>query len=416
MLNELYLAAVASQQALYEAAHAIEVDMVMFMEELNAANETIADLREELANTNQGEDVVDEYKVMAAALLPHYDGDPVHLDAALKRFDALVAELKKRYPPNKPAPVDPAPAPDDPEPTPPSPTPTSQDLYINVDSTVAEYAGRTGDPAAQYLSRIPTAIWLGGWSGKINDEEPHAVRIARALPPIVSKAKAKNQRPMFVLYDLPLRDWSGKHSAGGVDGAVPYKDWIKAIDDACVGVEAIFIVEPDALADLPNLPADRVEERKECIRYAVSLLSKRHAVYIDASHPRWVPADTMAKHLTEYAALLADGLDATAIDKADGFIVNVSNRRPTDECRVYADQINSMLPAKQSYLIDTSRNGVAKDEWCNPTGERIGELPDYSKGIVWGKVPGESDGPCNGGPAAGVFWPEKARELTTGVI
>ena len=35
---------------------------------------------------------------------------------------------------------------------------------------------------------------------------------------------------------------------------------------------------------------------------------------------------------------------------------------------------------------------------------------------LWIKPPGESDGPCNGGPAAGVWWPAAARELTRDVI
>lgn len=30
---------------------------------------------------------------------------------------------------------------------------------------------------------------------------------------------------------------------------------------------------------------------------------------------------------------------------------------------------------------------------------------------VWAKVPGESDGTCNGGPAAGQWWDEVALEL-----
>jgi endoglucanase len=31
---------------------------------------------------------------------------------------------------------------------------------------------------------------------------------------------------------------------------------------------------------------------------------------------------------------------------------------------------------------------------------------------LWIKPPGESDGPCNGGPAAGAWWPDAAIELT----
>ena len=31
--------------------------------------------------------------------------------------------------------------------------------------------------------------------------------------------------------------------------------------------------------------------------------------------------------------------------------------------------------------------------------------------FLWIKIPGESDGKCNGGPRAGLFWPEYADKL-----
>ena len=46
--------------------------------------------------------------------------------------------------------------------------------------------------------------------------------------------------------------------------------------------------------------------------------------------------------------------------------------------------------------------------------ENAGQRPndDVVDTNLWIKPPGESDGMCNGGPAAGVFWPEAAVELT----
>lgn len=55
--------------------------------------------------------------------------------------------------------------------------------------------------------------------------------------------------------------------------------------------------------------------------------------------------------------------------------------------------------------------------WCNPQGRAIGNLPTTQTGhsladaFVWVKVPGESDGTCNGGPAAGQWWGEYALGL-----
>ena len=81
------------------------------------------------------------------------------------------------------------------------------------------------------------------------------------------------------------------------------------------------------------------------------------------------------------------------------------------------------LGVSKNFVIDTSRNGngpAPSNEWCNPSGRALGQRPAYPPdestiegldGYLWVKVPGESDGPCNGGPGAGGWWREKALEL-----
>jgi endoglucanase len=76
-------------------------------------------------------------------------------------------------------------------------------------------------------------------------------------------------------------------------------------------------------------------------------------------------------------------------------------------------------------VIDTSRNGAGPppadtpDAWCNPAGRRIGDLPTTSvdlprvDALLWVKQPGDSDGECHGGPAAGEWWPQAAAELVS---
>ncbi len=55
--------------------------------------------------------------------------------------------------------------------------------------------------------------------------------------------------------------------------------------------------------------------------------------------------------------------------------------------------------------------------WCNPSGEALGAQPTAATGdasvdaYFWVKRPGESDGTCNGGPAAGAFWTDYALGL-----
>jgi len=71
-------------------------------------------------------------------------------------------------------------------------------------------------------------------------------------------------------------------------------------------------------------------------------------------------------------------------------------------------------------VIDTSRNGLgptADNQWCNPAGRALGARPTTATGdplvdaYLWIKSPGESDGACNGAPAAGVWWADYALGL-----
>ena len=83
----------------------------------------------------------------------------------------------------------------------------------------------------------------------------------------------------------------------------------------------------------------------------------------------------------------------------------------------YGRQVSALLGGVR-FVVDTSRNGNGPgDDWCNPSGRAVGERPTGSTGhdvvdaYLWIKTPGESDGACNGGPSAGVFWPDYALGL-----
>jgi endoglucanase len=140
--------------------------------------------------------------------------------------------------------------------------------------------------------------------------------------------------------------------------------------------------------------------------------SKHLAVYIDAGHPKWVPAPEIGARLLQ--AGVAD---------ARGFSLNVSNFVTTEENLAYGSQISGVTGDKH-FVIDTSRNGLgAKSrwdgsvDWCNPDGRALGRRPTLETGrdlvdaFLWIKRPGESDGKCNGGPKAGVWWPDYATSL-----
>jgi endoglucanase len=265
------------------------------------------------------------------------------------------------------------------------------------DGSAAAHAA-SADPEGGFgpIAETPTAIWL------LPETYP-AGEAATTVGELVATAERESALPTFVLYGIPDRD-CGNFSSGGAPAA-GYHDWVAAIAAALKAHDSVVILEPDALA----LGADcgDLDARIEQLRDAVSLLSDAGAaVYLDAGHSHWIGAERMAGLLNDVGT-----------DDIRGFSLNVSNYNATVDERAYGDQVSSLIGGL-SYVIDTSRNGNGSNgEWCNPDGRALGEEPhvvdDGSPldAVLWIKAPGESDGACNGGPAAGVWWPEQALDL-----
>jgi endoglucanase len=243
----------------------------------------------------------------------------------------------------------------------------------------------------EQIAEQPVATWLGGWS---RDVRSAARRTAAA-------ARAASRVPVFVAYNLPHRDCGG-HSAGGARTARAYRAWIRKLAAGLAEARSVVVLEPDALAGMDCLSPELREEREALIRDAIGVLKAVGAiVYVDAGNARWHPADTMAARLTR-----------AGIAEADGFTLNVSNFVATRVSIAYGDAIHALTGGKH-YVIDTSRNGAggtADAQWCNPAGQSLGDAPTTQTGhaladaFLWIKVPGESDGRCNGGPRAGTWW------------
>src|SRR5207244_508723 len=131
-------------------------------------------------------------------------------------------------------------------------------------------------------------------------------------------------------------------------------------------------------------------------------------VYIDAGHSGWLSTADAAARLIR--AGIAD---------AEGFAVNVSNRRTTDESYRWARELSDLIGGRD-FVIDTARNGVGPpttaDDWCNPEDQALGAQPTTDTGragldaLLWIKPPGESDGLC-GGEQTYLFSPRQARNL-----
>ena len=273
-------------------------------------------------------------------------------------------------------------------------------LYVDPDGPAAAQARawRTTRPLdAAQLDKIAStsqAEWIGGWTTEAD------------LRARTRKIRAAGALPVYVFYNIPGRD-CGQFSAGGADSERTYADWIESMVRALDAGPAVVVLEPDAVAQVDCLtPAGRAT-RYAMLSAAVASLSGRGVVvYLDGGHSNWHSAAEMATRLT-----------AAGIAGARGFSLNVSNYNTTERELAFGRDLGTRLG--KSFVIDTSRNGLGPQGsmWCNPSGRALGERFTTQTGepradaLLWIKRPGESDGTCNGGPAAGKWWPEYALGL-----
>ena len=279
-------------------------------------------------------------------------------------------------------------------------------LYVDPSTPASKQATewrstRPSDAALMdQIAARPVAMWLGDWMGT----EPYA-EVAR----LTAKVTAAGAVPVFVVYNIPLRD-CGLWSAGGAGSPAAYTRWVAEVARAIGGRRAVVIMEPDAVAGMDCLDAADQKVRLELIREAVRTLkaNSNTTVYIDAGNAGWHPPVKMAPRLRD-----------AGMQTADGFALNVSNFFDNAESIRYGAELSGLSGGKH-FVIDTSRNGSGPStpyEWCNPMGRSVGVSPTTDTGhalvdaYLWVKPPGESDGECNGGPSAGRWWPEYALGL-----
>ncbi len=264
--------------------------------------------------------------------------------------------------------------------------------------------GRTED--AELLRRIadqPVALWPAG-----DHPEPTVGTATRA-------AAEQGRTAVFVAYNIPHRD-CGQHSAGGAPDAAAYRDWIGRFAGAIGDGEAVVVLEPDAVAHIVDgcTPPAYHAERERLLSEAIVRLKRqpRTKVYLDAGNPDWI----------EEPWKLVEPLTRAGIAAADGFALNVSNFQTDAATKKYGLALSERLDGKH-FVVDSSRNGNGPLEgdrgqaWCNPPGRALGTRPTTDTGepaldaYLWIKRPGESDGQCRGGPAAGQWWPDYALGL-----
>jgi endoglucanase len=270
-------------------------------------------------------------------------------------------------------------------------------FYVDTSGqSVDAAASATGEDriAAQRIAGTAQALWIAG-------TDPGVARAQAA--DYTARAAAAGQTGVIAVYGIPGRD-CGQHSAGG-SAQDAYLAWVGQIADGITG-EPWVVLEPDALAQLGD--CDGQGDRAGLLRQAAALLDAAGAhVYLDAGHAAWLSADEAARRIQQVGT-----------EHLAGFALNVSNYRTTADSRAYGEQISAATGGLR-YVVDTSRNGAGPSgsEWCNPRGRALGDAPTLVAdgtaldALLWVKRPGESDGTCNGGPAAGAWWPEIAREL-----
>jgi endoglucanase len=283
-------------------------------------------------------------------------------------------------------------------------------LFVDPESLSmlqAKNMRRTDAAKADILDKIakqPQALWMGEWNSNI----------FRAVEHFVKRAKAEGSVPVMIAYNIPLRD-CGQYSKGGLSGKEAYQRWIRNVAAGIGDDAAVVILEPDALGHFQEcLSPEQKSERMFLLKDAVKVLRQnaKTAVYLDAGHAQWATVEEMVPRLKE-----------AGIEYANGFSLNVSNYVTTQENTVYGKKISEQTGGSH-FVIDTSRNGngtntdlPADIRGCNPPGRKIGQAPTTETGdplidgYLWLKRPGESDGECQGGPKAGVFWLEQALQL-----
>ncbi len=277
-------------------------------------------------------------------------------------------------------------------------------LLVAAD-TAAAAASASAQPgtdeaaAAKYLAARPAAVWL-------TPEHAGIGAVGAQVTGLLGEAHAAQAALTVVVYGLPGRD-CGQYSAGGLQPG-DYTTWTAEIGTALKAapdVTTLVILEPDSLALAPQ--CGNIDARVAQLSAAIGDLTAPNTwIYLDGGHSTWLPADQMAGLLRQ-----------AGVDRVRGFATNVSNYNALGGEVAYAHAVSDLLGGAHA-VIDTSRNGAGSDgQWCNPparlTGETGATMGDEVVDLnLWIKPPGESDGTCNGGPAAGTWWPQSAVELT----
>ncbi|WP_246074695.1 glycoside hydrolase family 6 protein [Nonomuraea terrae] len=283
---------------------------------------------------------------------------------------------------------------------------------------------------------------------------PHAIRLDQtdARPEVAQRLTEARQAggvPVFLVNHLPGGDCRPATPAD----REAYQEWITGVARQIGQAEAVVILEPSSLVNLPGTencdPGGSAQHRYDDLRRAVRTLKSNPAtaVYLDGSQADWPGT-----------AIMAERLIGAGIEAADGFFLNTAAFQTTEKSVGYGKELSACVAVRRAtgragcpadvqvdpaamphFVVDTARNGRGswapdkryKDPqvWCNPPGRGVGERPTTETGeelvdaYLWIARPGTSGGRCRRGtdgeldpergvvaPPAGEWWPELALE------
>ena len=181
------------------------------------------------------------------------------------------------------------------------------------------------------MEAIPRAVWFTSGT---------PAQVTQQARQTMAEAAVERAVPVLVAYDIPGRDCA-QYSAGGALSQADYEAWINGLAQGIGNRQAIVILEPDALGNMPSgcglstsvYPFTDAERTAE-LQYAVSALEAdpRVSVYLDGTHSAWQSVGAIAQRLLQ-----------ANVQQAQGFFLNVSNYQPDPNLIDYGTWISDCI-------------------------------------------------------------------------
>ena len=197
------------------------------------------------------------------------------------------------------------------------------------------------------METMPRAVWFTSGT---------PAQVKQQAQQTMAEAAVERAVPVLVAYDIPGRDCA-QYSAGGALTTADYEAWINGLAQGIGHRQAVVILEPDALGNMPSncglsttYPFTDTERITE-LQYAVSALEADPGVgvYLDGTHSGWLSVGDMTKRLL-----------AANVQQTQGFFLNVSNYQPDPNLIDYGTWISDCI----AMVTDSANFAYTHPEYC----------------------------------------------------